>query len=62
MTLIRLFLRYAWMPIVVALVLYKAYTDPSHLFTFDCLVGVALLTIAHPILLSEMDKPEDTDY
>lgn len=50
------------MPIVVALVLYKAYTDPSHLFTFDCLVGVALSTIAHPILLSEMDKPEDTDY
>ena len=62
MTLIRLFLRYAWTPIVVALVLYKAYTEPSHLFTFDCLACVAFLTIAHPIILSEIDKPEDTDY
>lgn len=62
MTLIRLFLRYAWTPIVVALVLYKAYTDPSYLFSFDCLIGVSFLTIAQPILLSEMDKPEDTDY
>ena len=50
------------MPIVVALVLYKAYTDPSYLFSFDCLIGVAFLTIAQPILLREMEKPEDTDY
>jgi len=50
------------MPIVVALVLYKAYTDPSYLFSFECLIGVAFLTIAHPIILSEIDKPEDTDY